>query len=89
MADFERIRQRIVANQREDFRTVTGLPFTYEIEGEVLVPSRTHYNLPKSQVKKAFELVPFAGPGAINSIVRGPSYVWAILHDPRIRGTDW
>jgi alpha-beta hydrolase superfamily lysophospholipase len=28
--------------------------------------------------------VPLDGPGLINHIARGPAYVWAVLHDPRI-----
>jgi len=29
------------------------------------------------------------GPGDITSTIRGAAYVWAILHDPRIRNADW
>jgi hypothetical protein len=29
-------------------------------------------------------MLPINGPGEIGEIVRGPSYVWAILHDRRI-----
>jgi hypothetical protein len=89
MVALEEVWRRIRANEGEVFTTTTGLPFTYELAGDVLHPSRTHYNIPKSQVAKAFDLVPFDGPGLINSTVRGPSYVWAILHDRRIRGADW
>jgi hypothetical protein len=89
MINFDGVWRRILANVGEDFETIKGLPFSYEIDGEVLHPSRTNYNIPRSQVMKAFELVPFDGPGVINNTVRGPSYVWAILHDPRIRARDW
>jgi len=27
---------------------------------------------------------PLEGPGAINRLVQGPAYVWAVLHDQRI-----
>jgi hypothetical protein len=89
MERFEEVWRRIVAHEGDEFRTTTGLPFTYEIAGDILHPSRTKYNIAKSQVAKAFELVPFDGPGIINAIVRGPSYVWAILHDARIRRSRW
>jgi hypothetical protein len=35
-------------------------------------------------VAKAYELAPLSGPGEINKLVRGSSYVYAILHDERI-----
>ena len=80
---------RIVASEGEEFTTATGLPFEYEIVGHAFHPSRTNYRIGKSEVRKAFELVPFEGPGVINALVRGPSYVWAILHDDRIRHGGW
>ena len=81
---FEVIWKRIGACQGQTFRTITGLPFTYEIIGSTLVPSRTRYQISRSDFKKASELAPTSGPGEIQNIVRGPSYVWAILHDKRI-----
>jgi hypothetical protein len=87
--DFEDVWRRIVASEGEEFKTATGLPFEYEIVGDAFHPSRTNYRIGKSEVRKAFELVPFEGPGVINAIVRGPSYVWAILHDDRIRHGEW
>ena len=68
----------------EEFKTVTGKPFTYEISGDTLIPSRTEYILSKSELGKALELVPCSGPGVMVDLVRGPSYLWAILHDHRL-----
>ncbi|GGY04181.1 hypothetical protein GCM10007160_34800 [Litchfieldella qijiaojingensis] len=73
----------------QDFETKTGKPFTYDIVGDVFHPSRTDYNISKADFRKALALVPFDGPGEINTIVRGPAYVWAVLHDKRIRRSDW
>jgi hypothetical protein len=36
-------------------------------------PSRTDYRISRADVEKAFQLVPLDGPGAISSIVRGPT----------------
>jgi hypothetical protein len=72
----------------EAFETKTGEPFTYEISGDVFHPSRTKYNIPKTEFGKALAWVPFNGPGVINRTVRGPAYVWAVLHDKRIRQND-
>jgi hypothetical protein len=73
----------------EGFKSKTGKPFTYDMSGDVFHSSRTGYNISKSEFQKAFALVPFDGPGVINRTVRGPAYVWAVLHDKRIRKQDW
>lgn len=80
---------RLKRCEGEEFETKTGQPFTYEIDGNALRPSRTRYSLSKAEFSKALALVPFEGPGVINRTVRGPAYVWALLHDKRIRGRDW
>lgn len=80
---------RLRSLEGHDFETKTGKPFTYEISGDVFHPSRTKYNVSKSEFRKALALVPFDGPGVINRTVRGPAYVWAVLHDGRIRKRDW
>lgn len=84
----EVIWKRIEACQGQTFRTKTGLPFTYEIVGSTLVPSRTRYHISRSDFKKASRLGPTLGPGDMQNFVRGPSYVWAILHDKRISSDE-
>lgn len=86
---FEEMWSRIVAHAGETFRTITDKPFTYRIEGDGFFPSRTFYRISKADFIKAYELVPIAGPGVINQLVRGPSYVWAVLHDQRITLGEW
>ena len=85
---FEEVWKRIIACEGEEFRTVTNLPFTYEVGGGYLRPSRTDYNISKSDVAKAYSMVPLSGPSGIAKLVRGPSYVYAILHDERISKTN-
>lgn len=80
---------RLKIYERDKFETKKGKPFSYEISGDVLHPSRTEYNISKADFRKALALVPFDGPGVINRTVRGPAYVWAVLHDKRIRKQDW
>ncbi len=81
--------RRLKALEGHGFETKTGKPFTFDIAGDVFHPSRTTYNISKTDFRKALELVPFDGPGVINKLVRGPAYVWAVLHDRRIRRQDW
>ena len=80
---------RIRSHAGEEFETITGKPFTYEVSGSVFRPSRTKYNISESDFVKALRLWPLEGPGQINNLVRGPAYVWAVLHDQRISRGDW
>jgi len=86
---FEEIWDRIVAHAGEMFHTIMGLPFTYKIRGDGFYPSRTNYRISKANFREAYQWVPIEGPGVINKIVRGPAYVWAVLHDPRISLGEW
>lgn len=85
----DEIWERIKKYEGEEFNTSSGLPFTYEVSGEVLRTNRAHQNLPASQFAKALVRVPIEKPREIVNDIRGPAYVWAILHDPRIRQNDW
>lgn len=81
---FDPVWARIKAHAGHAFETKTGRPFTFEVAGNSVVPSRTHYQIGRGDFEKAWELFPLDGPGDISSKVRGSAYVWAILHDRRI-----
>lgn len=89
MKNMDSVWNRLKDLQGEEFFTKTGKPFRYSIAGDVLCVTRTEYNLTKANFGKALEVTPFDGPGSVNALVRGPSYVWALLHDDRVRGDDW
>lgn len=77
--------------QVRHFRQKLGKPFCYTIHGAVLNPCTTDWNIPRSHFEKAFNRTPeggLDGPGQINDL-QGPSYIWAILDDPRIRLSNW
>jgi len=82
---FETTWANIVKCAGQEFKTKTGLPFTYEISNGAVVPDRTGYPLGKRNFEKAAEIAVLQGPGQISHLVRGPAYVYAILTDPRIR----
>jgi hypothetical protein len=52
-----------------------------------VVPSTTYRLLPRSQFARAFERAPLGGPGQLQDL-QGPSYLFAILTDPRIVTAD-
>lgn len=89
MRSISEVWERIRAHQNEHFETVRGLPFTYAVTGNELITDRSDFPLHASQFEKTLELLPLDRPGKINDLVHGPSYVWAMLHDARIRGSDW
>ncbi len=73
----------------EEFETKTGKPFTFEISGGVFKPTHVAQNIAKGNFEKALALWPLDGPGEISAVVRGSAYVWAVLHDPRVRKGEW
>ena len=74
----------IKEHEGEKFETIKGEPFTYKADDKGIITSRTDFKLSKSDVEKVLGRVPLKGPGEITNDVRGPSYIWAILHDERI-----
>jgi hypothetical protein len=86
---FDEVWKRVVALAGDSFATKTGLPFTYRVEGNGFFPSRTKYRISSNDFRVAFDEVPYAGPSILNTAVRGPAYIWAVLHDSRIRCRDW
>lgn len=81
---FDQVWRRVQEFEGQEFQTATGLTFSYSIKGNVLRPSRTRYNLSRSGFEKVWQLLPSATRSRLNKVVRGPSYVIAVLTDPRI-----
>lgn len=86
---FNQVWNLIISLAGRQFQTKLGLAFTYKVRAGTVFPSRTAYQISRADFETAYELAPLNGPGKINMIVRGPSYVWAILHDQRVSGGAW
>ena len=83
---FEQVWENIMKHEGEEFQTKTGLPFSYAIEKNAVVPDRTGYRLSRVNFEKALSVIDQVdGPGAISDLVRGSAYVYAILKDARIK----
>jgi len=83
---FDSVYSRVVYYSGMIFTTKTGCPFVYQIEKGKLVVNRTGYKVhAKSNIRKALARMPSSGPSSLNGKVRMPSYIWAILNDPRIK----
>jgi hypothetical protein len=86
--DIGTVWNRIQNRAGETFALKRGGEFTYHISGNCLLPDRTNRQLPKGDFAKALHLVPLTGPGQIQYL-QGPSYIYAVLMDHRIRFGDW
>lgn len=80
---FSAIWDRICAHQNEPFSQKRGGEFSYGVSGNTVIPDRTNRSLPKSDFEKAYARMPVSGPGKLQDL-QGPSYLFAILTDPRI-----
>lgn len=88
MVPFETVWARIRAHAGETFRQIRGGQFHYTAVGAAVVPDRTRQNIPQSHFREALGLVPLRDTVQVQHL-RGPSYIYAILMDPRIRERDW
>ena len=87
--DFEAVWKRGLSRAGEAFFTKMGVWFTYTVGlGRVNV-SGVKPPISKAALMRASLLAPIAGPSGLPSGIRGPSYVWAILHDARVSLRQW
>lgn len=88
MIPFSEIWDRIEKHAGEEFQQLRGGRFTYAVHSGYLTPSRTNQNIPISHFEKAAMLLPLENTVPVQHL-RGPSYIYAILMDRRIRRNDW
>ncbi|MEI6501087.1 MAG: hypothetical protein WCP21_08675 [Armatimonadota bacterium] len=89
MRDITLVWERIKEHQGEQFETMTGKVFTYEVEDNRFWTDRpVKYPVGVGEFEKALKRVPVDRPSDLNNL-RAYCYIWAILHDPRIRRDDW
>lgn len=88
MVSFGSIWKRIEAHQGEKFHQIRGQEFTYKVVSGAVIPSTTNRQLPRSHFAEAANLLPLRNTVPVQHL-QGPSYLYAILMDRRIRQTDW
>ena len=88
---FPTILDRIRTHAGQEFRTKTGIPFTYLIEDDTALRPCPR-GIPTSRLigpdmlERAWKAWPVEGPGSFQQDILGPSYLWGIFSDPRITG---
>jgi hypothetical protein len=88
----ESVWQRIANHQGEEFRTATGKPLTYAVEGAGIWffrdGRRINRKLTRTQVEMAIARCPLTSTTEIRDLMDYP-YLFALLTDARIRGEAW
>lgn len=79
---------RIESHAGEDFKLIGGQVFQYEVPGNYLRPMGRVRHLSRTNFAKALSRVPLVNTQTVRDL-QGPSYVFAILMDDRIRLRDW
>ena len=87
-ASFATVWGRIQGSAGGKFVQKRGATFTYQVRGGHVVPDRTQQQIPRSHFEEAHQLVPLLNTVPVQHL-RGPSYIYAILMDFRIRLSDW
>ena len=85
MNEYDRIWANIVNHEGEQFYTVTGRPCSYKISGNQIILLNTTRNIPRSNIERALEVVNPTVSQFERMNLQGPSYIMAIITDPRIR----
>lgn len=83
--DFDSIWSNIIRHAGEPFYTIRGHQFAYRVEGEHVITDRKKSRIPKSDFERTSHIESLTNPGQINEAVWGPSYVYAILTDDRVK----
>jgi hypothetical protein len=88
----EAVWKRVAQHQRQQFQTVRGLPFTYEVEGTGIWffrdGKRVNRKLTRAHFETAVSRCPLSSTTEIKDLMDYP-YLFALLKDGRIRGQDW
>ena len=83
---------RINEHQGEQFRTVTGLPFTFAVEGSGVwffrEGKRINRKLTRTQLEEAVSRCPLSTTTEIKDLM-DYAYLFAVLRDGRIREQAW
>ncbi len=85
---FELVWKRIEAHSSEVFTQIRGGEFAYQAYDGYIELDRTNQNIAQTDFEKAYHLLPLSNTVPVQHL-RGPSYIYAILMDSRIRLSDW
>ena len=79
---------RLNEHQGEEFTQIRGGGFRYGTTDTALFPDRTAWQIPRKHFGEAQAFVPLKNTVVVQHLY-GPSYIYALLMDRRIRRNDW
>jgi hypothetical protein len=86
---FETVWKRVTRHAGEQFRTQTGQVFRYEIvEDDKIRVAGTDRLVSRGELEQYHRQTRDLASGEIALLSGGPSFVWAILIDPRIKDSS-
>ena len=86
--DIDELWSRLGRHEGEEFKQIRGKPFRYSLTDAGLAPDTTDWVIPRTHLATALERVPLKNTVPVQDLF-GPSYVYAVLMDRRIRRHDW
>lgn len=90
MPELTQVWSRIESFAGQTFRLKRGKAFTYSVASGAIHLHTTNRMIPRSDIRRCLERLPFSDTTVPNGLgVQGPSYVYAIMMDERIRAGDW
>lgn len=89
MISVEELWRRMKQYEGIEFTQMRGKQFTYLVKGDEIIPSTTDWAIPKEHFKKALERLPLKNMAPLQRDLIGPSYIFAIMNDERIRESNW
>lgn len=67
----------------ESFTLKSGQQFSYQMSGDVLMPTSANWDVPKAEFGEALRRLPVAGPAQLKDL-QAAAFIFALLHDERI-----
>ena len=77
--------ENIKRHSGETFKTVTGIPYDFHVDGEYIRLHNTNWSIPKKDVENALLVKEPTVSKFKKAGFQGPSYLYGIITDNRIK----
>ena len=77
--------ENIKRHSGETFKTVTGIPYDFHVDGEYIRLHNTNWSIPKKDVENALLIKEPTVSKFKKAGFQGPSYLYGIITDNRIK----
>ncbi len=77
--------ENIKRHSGETFKTVTGIPYDFHVDGEYIRLHNTNWSIPKKDIENALLVKEPTVSKFKKAGFQGPSYLYGIITDNRIK----